>query len=305
MLSFTKGEIMKVTKWQQFYIDTTLEALDQQFNNSMAELEKIYEKYYQDREKLVNELSRTILEFKVTGEYMELNAKEKKQIQNKLNNTVNGFIESEKNSDKAFIEETLNDAIKGTYGYKEYILGLGIDFKSLPLDEKEVEKIINNKVAGVNWSNRLWNNKGALENQLRKDIFDFCKGAISINKINKQIQDRFNADKNNAKRLVRTELCRSQQEILNKFDKDHGAEYQLFMATLDGKTSNICQENDGKSFEINDINKPNPPVGTHPNCRSVLVGIPDSTYKPPTRRDNENKTIIAYKKYNEWNKGGN
>lgn len=293
---------MKITQWQRFYLDTTLEAVDQQLNNSMDKLEQIYKDYYQDREKLINELSRTILEYTVKGEYMELNATDKKQIQDKLNNTVNSFVENEKNSDKGFIEDALKDAINGTYGYKDYVLGLGIDFKSLPLDEKEVQKIINNKVAGKNWSSRLWDNKSALQSQLRKDIFNFCKGDISVNKINKQILDRFNADKNNTKRLVRTEICRSQQEIINKFDTDHDLEYQLFMATLDNKTSEICRTNDGKVFKITDTGKPNPPTGTHPNCRSVLVGIPDKDYKPDTRRNNEDKTIIPYEKYNDWNK---
>lgn len=291
---------MKINKWQRFYLDTTLEAVDQQLTKSMEELEDIYATYYKDRETLVNELSRVILEYNVKGEYMEIDAKDKKKIQDNLNKTVKSFIGNEKDGDKSFIDKALNDAINGAYGYKEYTLGLGIDFKSLPLAEKEVQKIINNEVMGKNWSDRLWDNKGALENQLRKDIFDFCKGTISVNDIKKKIETRFNADKNNTKRLVRTEMCRSQQEIINKFDNDHGLQYQLFMATLDGKTSEVCRVNDGKVFKTSDTGKPNPPTGTHPNCRSVLVGIPDKDYKPDTRRNNEDKTIIPYEDYNKW-----
>ena len=79
--------------------------------------------------------------------------------------------------------------------------------------------------------------------------------------------------------------------------KEHNIKKQLFCATLDRKTSKICQSLDGKIYDFNDVHKQIPPL--HPNCRSCLIDIVDG-WKPKTRLDNETKQRINYKSYKEW-----
>ncbi|MEG1314066.1 MAG: minor capsid protein, partial [Bacilli bacterium] len=69
-------------------------------------------------------------------------------------------------------------------------------------------------------------------------------------------------------------------------------------ATLDNKTSKICRSYDGKVFDIDDINKPIPPL--HPFCRSCLINIPFDNWQPKKRKDNETKEIIDYVDYDKW-----
>ena len=79
--------------------------------------------------------------------------------------------------------------------------------------------------------------------------------------------------------------------------KEHNIKKQLFCATLDRRTSKICQSLDGKVFNYDDSNKKIPPL--HPNCRSCLIDIIDG-WKPKTRLDNETKQNINYQTYSEW-----
>lgn len=80
--------------------------------------------------------------------------------------------------------------------------------------------------------------------------------------------------------------------------KDHDIKQQLFMATLDSKTSNICRSKDGLVFDIDDPNKPIPPL--HPHCRSVLVNLVSKDWKPKQRYDNQSKQNIDWTTYEEW-----
>lgn len=290
----------ELNKYQNFYIDTTLEQLEEQYKRVDEELKEIYLKFSKDRERLVDELSKVMLNYNIKAEFMELSKKEQIQVNKKMQTTIYDMVRNEEIAEGESIKKILGDAINNTYYYQEYILGLGLDFKSLPLAEKVITKIINNKIAGEIWSNRLWKNKLDLEIQLKKDIEDFIKGKLSVNKIGQNVRSNFETDRFKSQRLVRTELARVQSEILDKFDEDHDIEYQLFTATLDSKTSKVCRGYDGKVYEVNDKNKPKVPV--HPQCRSCLIGIPDKDYKPTTRRDNETGEIILYKKYKDWEK---
>ena len=287
-----------MNKYQNFYIDVTLEQLDQQFKNVNLELEEIYKKYSKQHDILIQELSKIMMEYTVKAEYMELSKKEQIQVNKKLQMSIYDMVNEEKNNDTESIKSILGDAIANTYNYQEYILALGIDFTSLPLAEEVITKIINNKIAGEIWSNRLWTNKKDLEILLKKDVDDFIKGKLSLNKIGQNIRKNFDTDYYKSQRLVRTELARVQGEILDQFDKDHEVEWQMWNSTLDTKTSEVCRELDGKRYRIDDKNKPQIPK--HPNCRSCLIGLPSEKYKIETRRDNQSGEIIPYITYKEW-----
>ena len=78
---------------------------------------------------------------------------------------------------------------------------------------------------------------------------------------------------------------------------EHNIKKQLFCATLDRKTSKICQSLDGKIYDFDEVHKRIPPL--HPNCRACLIDIVEG-WKPTQRMDNETKKRINYKSYKEW-----
>ena len=186
---------------------------------------------------------------------------------------------------------------KERYYKNGYTMNIGMNFNLKRFSNKEMKKIINSTIDGKVWSDRLWKNKKQLERELKKEINKLFQGKTNINDINNVIRDKFNQNAFNTKRLVETEVSRCQSQANDYFAKRHGIEKQMFVATLDDRTSEICQENDSKIFNINDPDKPIPPL--HPFCRSVLISVVDD-WKPSVRKDNVSKEYIDFMSYEEW-----
>ncbi len=96
------------------------------------------------------------------------------------------------------------------------------------------------------------------------------------------------------------------QLLVLEANKDITSKYE-FVATLDSRTSPICQATDGKIFEAGDPTAPRPPL--HYNCRSIILPSLKDFYKknnipPPmdTRPENgdRRRQIDADVTYEEW-----
>ena len=82
--------------------------------------------------------------------------------------------------------------------------------------------------------------------------------------------------------------------------------YYRFIATLDKRTSTLCQSHDGDVFPVEEAmpGKNMPPL--HPHCRSVISGCLRGEYKPQSgtriARDENGKNVFvpSYMKYDDW-----
>ena len=293
---------MKLTELQKLFVDKSVDNVDKDYKRAEEELKEIYSKYSKDQEKLLNELSRVLMDYDIKAEYLELTAEEKKKLKNKFQVSINDMILEEYNNDLDQVGNILGSAAKRTYLYQEYLLSIGIDFKLKPLPVETIKKIINKAVtenSGI-WSSLIWNNKKKLATLLKKAIWGLFDGKESVNSISKKIREAFNVGKYESERLVRTETAKVQQNTINEVAEKHDLKYQLFIATLDGRTSEQCREYDGETFSTENPNKPTVPV--HPNCRSVMSNIPSKDYKPDTRKNHITKEIEPYKTYQDWYK---
>lgn len=172
------------------------------------------------------------------------------------------------------MEEVLKEGYENAY-YKTLFdvqknAGFGINFTAL--GNEQLTKAVGAKWLGDNYSSRIWKNKNALVTQLNQIIpQEFVRGRGS-RQVAADISDKLNANYKNALRLARTEMNHISSQATLKSYKDSGiiSEYE-FLATLDGRTSAICRELDGKVFKLSEaktgINLP--PM--HPNCRSTTV----------------------------------
>lgn len=284
------------------YVNTTLEALEEQFKILDKKLKVLYKKYSTNEEMLKKEMAMLMFEYEVVEERLKMTAKEQRQATKNINEIINQITMEEYALEKELIEE-VKTLGKDLYSYKQVLLSVVIDLSMIPLDLKKLDKIIKTEIDGKLWSDRLWKNKKMVRDKLKLHLQKLVRGETDINKIKKDLFQTIKHKRYVTERLFRNELARVQTAIENEFCENEGIEWQLFIATLDGKTSEICRGYDGKYFKINDLNKPNPPTGTHINCRSCLVSVISPTWKPRTRRDNETKEIIKWITYKEWLKG--
>ncbi len=67
------------------------------------------------------------------------------------------------------IETILSDSSKNKYSNLIILLGVILKIKDVSnINNKVINKIVNNKVDGKHWSDRLWKNKKGIEESLKK-----------------------------------------------------------------------------------------------------------------------------------------
>ena len=290
-----------MNNYQQLFCDIKLALTNEIYKKYSKQINKIAKLQKKSVQTILDEIAKIILEYNVKNEVMDISIQEKAELKKQMNNLINDVLKDEYKSEKDVITSTLNDVAKDSYYSSCFIYQLGIhtSYTLKPVKQNVLDKIINKKIDGKTYSNRIWNNKNKVAKTLKKEINDFLNGKTDINSISKNIKYRFDVNYNISDRLVRTEIAKVQCEANEVWANEHNIKKQLFCATLDSKTSKICQSLDGTIYNFDDENKKIPPL--HPNCRSCLIDIIDG-WKPTTRLNNETKQNINYQTYSEWKK---
>ena len=286
-----------MNNYQQLFINIKLALTNEiyeKYSKQINEIAKIQKKSVQT---ILDEIAKIILEYNVADAVMDISVQEKAKLKKQMNNLINDILKGEYESEKDVIANNLIDVAEDTYYSSCYIYGLGTSYTLVPVRQDILNDIINKKIDGKTYSKRIWKNKNQVAKMFKKEINDFLNGKTDVNSISKNIKHKFDINYNVSNRLVRTEIAKVQCEANEVWAKQHNIKKQLFCATLDKRTSKICQSLDGKIYDFDDEDKKIPPL--HPNCRSCLIDIVDG-WKPKTRLDNETKQNINYQTYSEW-----
>lgn len=184
-------------------------------------------------------------------------------------------------------------------------VGVGWDFSTL--DDKQIAKVINKPwaVDGKNFSERIWGNHQKLVNELNQTLTQNIMLGKDPQKAIDAIAKKMNTSKKNAGKLVMTEEAffssAAQKDCFAELDVE---QFEI-VATLDSHTSEICQEMDGKHFEISkwEVGVNAPPF--HPWCRSTTVPYFDDEFDAVGERaargaDGKTYYIPADMKYKDW-----
>ncbi|ERT59339.1 minor capsid protein [Megasphaera vaginalis (ex Srinivasan et al. 2021)] len=136
----------------------------------------------------------------------------------------------------------------------------------------KVEAIMRNRWSGKNYSDRIWDDKQKLAQEIKQNVLTAVHRGESVDRVSKRLAERMNVSKSNAKRLVRTELNYVNNQASLESIKDAGMKYFRFIATLDKRTSAICREHDGREFSLTEASAGSNVPPLHPNCRSTIAG---------------------------------
>ncbi len=291
---------MKPNKYQLDFAKKLLKYAEKLAEEGEKELLAMLKSMADNQNSLLVEVGRILLDYDILNEYMSLTPGQIKMEFDKLGELINYTFTDETIKEIENTKSFLKYVGNGTWDNSSYLLSLGMDFNLKKIKSKDLEKIINKAIKGKNYSDRIKGNKEKIAKILRKDIKDFLEGKTSVNDIRKKIKDLYNNNAKATKILVRNEIGRVQAGVNELWAEEHNIEWQLFDATLDGKTTEICQRYDGQVFRKDDSNKPIPNVTTHICCRSCLIALPSKDYRPKTKMDNETKERIPYTNYKEW-----
>lgn len=157
---------------------------------------------------------------------------------------------------------------------------------------------------GVNWSNRLWKQKDKLIHEVHTALMQSLILGDNINTLADKVSTRLDVGYSRVANLLLTESAAYHSKATELCYKDLGVEKYEILATLDSRTSNICQTMDGKIFNRKDykVGITAPPF--HCRCRTTTIPYFEDLTEDETRaaRDENNNPVEekAAMKYGEW-----
>lgn len=202
-------------------------------------------------------------------------------------------------------KESLNENYLNTAFELQKGIGIG-EKMEVPYDERKLENILRTPWAsdGKNFSNRIWRDRTQLVNNLQKNLSEsVIRGDSDTDMIQALSKDEKKAEFN-TRRLVETESAFFDSESERQCCEDFGIEKYRFLAVLDMKTSDICQELDNKVFleKERQVGVNAPPM--HPFCRSTTAPVVDEEFLTSRRAKNiktgEYDEIPPDMNYKEW-----
>lgn len=136
------------------------------------------------------------------------------------------------------------------------------------VSESAINKLVDGKIEGINWSNRIWANQDALKNDVNRIMKQALLAHTNPVSQTKLIRDRYNVNEMQARRLLRTESARvmAQQGVDNA--KELG--YTKVMWVANTAACRICEPHDGKKYTLNEAEGMIP---QHPNCLCSWVAV--------------------------------
>ena len=221
---------------------------------------------------------------------------------------VQNSIETLRNKENEMLEDYLIKNYEDTYYHSLYEISKGLNLKTsfATLDKNKINQVIGKPWLkdGKTFSDRIWQDKEQLINTLRTKITQsFITGSTldeAVEDISKFVSDKIKNKEYVARRLLETESAAYASKAQIEAFKSIDVEKYEIVATLDLHTSEICQEMDGKVFNISDqeIGVTVPPFHSH--CRTVIAPYFNDEPTRASRDENGEYKEVKYMNYKEW-----
>lgn len=141
--------------------------------------------------------------------------------------------------------------------------------------QKAVDKVLNSVwcADGKHWTNRISTNKARLQAAIERGLIDSVSRGVPKDEAIKAVRSAFGASFNHADCLVRTELTYVQNQACLDRYKEAGLKQYEILVEHDDRTSEICEDMDGKIFYYDEavVGVTVPPF--HCNCRSTIIPV--------------------------------
>lgn len=205
------------------------------------------------------------------------------------------------------LKEVFENGYYETIFNNDQILNFATSFAAL--NTAAIEKAVKTEYMMENYSQVIWRNSNTLKSLLNKSIPQGIILGYNPKKVANMASKNLKTNYNATVRLIRTEYNLILNDAVAKGYKECNIDRYQLLATLDNRTSEICQTMDGKVFEVSkkEVGVNYPPF--HPNCRTTTVAYfePDefSDLEERIARDEEgNKYYVPGNiTYKQWKDG--
>ena len=214
------------------------------------------------------------------------------------------LADREKRELKRLLEDVSGDTYYRSIYDTQIGTGLGFEFSALP--KGAVNAIVNDRWKGANFSDRIWQNTSALANSAYGIVARGIMTGAGPQVMARQLADAMQSGMYSSMRLIRTETNRVHNAAEKAAYEEEGITEYRFLATLDGRTCDVCGALDSKTFPVSEAKEGvnYPPL--HPNDRCTTTAVIEGQNRAELKRralDPETgKTvlILAETTYEEW-----
>ncbi|TKI66631.1 phage head morphogenesis protein [Lysinibacillus mangiferihumi] len=314
-----------------FYYEDLRKAYIETMNDIEVDILKWYNRFAANNEITFDEAklllkSDELREFRWTvDEYIEygkknaLNQQWMKQLENASSRVHISRLESLQLQLQQHVEKLYGGQIEGfeqlmkeTYQTQYYHTAFEVQkafeigFTLQALDETRLTKVISKPwtADGRTFSQKIWRDRNVLLDTLHKELIQSIARGEAPTRMISAITRKMNTSRSNAARLVMTESAFfsavAQKDVFGELDVER---YEI-IATLDHKTSSICQSMDGKVFKVTDFEAGVTANPFHPRCRTTTAPYFADEFDISERaaRDADGKVyyVPSDMKYHEW-----
>ena len=307
--------------------------LEKAYIKTMQEIEKDIARWYQrfaENNEITLDEAKQLLksdelrEFRWTvDEYIEygkknaINQKWMKQLENASSRVHISRLESlqlqlQQHVEKLYggqiegFEHLMKDVYQTQYYHTAFEIqkAFEIGFTLHALDENILTKVISKPwtADGQTFSAKIWRDRNLLLDTLHTELIQSLARGEAPNRMISTIANKMNTSRSNAARLVMTESAffsaAAQKDAFGELDVE---KYEI-IATLDSRTSSICQSMDGKVFKLADFMPGVTANPFHPRCRTTTAPWFEDDYSERIACDKNGQVyyISSNIKYPEW-----
>ena len=129
-------------------------------------------------------------------------------------------------------------------------IGVGASFSYI--DNDMIKEILAFPWSGRHYSQRLWSNRTKLKNAMVEELTQMLIQGKGVKETSRALSKRLDADLKNCIRLIHTEHSYFMEQASQKAYDELDIDKYKILATLDKRTSKICQDLDGEVFNVKD-----------------------------------------------------
>lgn len=228
-----------------------------------------------------------------------------RQKQNQLDILMRDVYKQEKQYNSSFYVDLANESYYKSIFDIQQRAGYAFEFSTI--DPQMIDRVINSRWSGLNYSQRIWKNTNSFAQTLKEELLLSLVVGRTDRETAEIIQNKFAAGASNARRLIRTESAYLVNEMEAESYRECGIEKYIYIATLDIKTcEDDCAPLDNKvlCLEEKQVGENYPPM--HPWCRCTTIAhISIEELEQMKRRARDPETgktlrVPASMSYSQW-----
>ena len=204
------------------------------------------------------------------------------------------------------VQRLMKETYQSTYLHTAFEIqsAFGVAFTMHAINETKLTKIISKPwtVDRMTFSDKIWRDKQLLVDTLHRELTQSIARGQAPDKVISSIAKKLNTSRSNAARLVMTESAFFSASAQKETFSELNIERYEIVATLDNKTSSICQSMDGQVFKMSEYEPGITAPPFHPYCRTTTVPYFDDDYGERIARGRDGNVyyIDSKIKYKEW-----